>query len=162
MAETLEESIVRLLRESNRTVTFVESCTGGLLSATLLDAPGASGVYRQGYITYCDEAKHSMVGVKIATLEKYTAVSAKTAEEMAFGGAGAAKAQACVSVTGIAGPGGGTPEKPVGLVYIGCFLDGEVKAYEFRFAGSRREIREQAVTAALNILKERLLEGDMV
>ena len=156
MTETLEESIVRLLRESNRTLTFVESCTGGLLSATLLDAPGASEVFRQGYITYCDEAKHSMVGVREATLEKYTAVSAQTAEEMAFGGAKAAKAEACVSVTGLAGPGGGTPEKPVGLVYIGCCVDGEVGAYEYRFSGNRREIRQQAVTAALNILKKRL------
>lgn len=154
MTETLEESIVRLLRESNRTVTFVESCTGGLLSATLLDAPGASEVFRQGYITYCDEAKHSMVGVREATLEKYTAVSAQTAEEMAFGGAKAAKAEVCVSVTGLAGPGGGTPEKPVGLVYIGCCVDGIVKAHKCRFFGNRREIREQAVTAALNILKE--------
>ena len=156
MTETLEESIVRLLRESNRTVTFVESCTGGLLSATLLDAPGASEVFRQGYITYCDEAKHSMVGVREATLEKYTAVSAETAEEMAIGGAKAAKAEACVSVTGLAGPGGGTPEKPVGLVYIGCCVDGKVGVYEYRFLGNRREIREQAVTAALNILKARL------
>lgn len=154
--ETLEESIVRLLRESKRTVTFVESCTGGLLSATLLDAPGASEVFRQGYITYCDEAKHSMVGVREATLEKYTAVSAETAKEMALGGAKAANAEACVSVTGLAGPGGGTPEKPVGLVYIGCCVDGKVGVYEYRFLGNRREIREQAVTAALNILKERL------
>lgn len=154
--ETLEESIVRLLRESKRTVTFVESCTGGLLSATLLNAPGASEVFRQGYITYCDEAKHSMVGVREATLEKYTAVSAETAKEMALGGAKAANAEACVSVTGLAGPGGGTPEKPVGLVYIGCCVDGKVGVYEYRFLGNRREIREQAVTAALNILKERL------
>lgn len=154
--ETLEESIVRLLRESKRTVTFVESCTGGLLSATLLDAPGASEVFRQGYITYCDEAKHSMVGVREATLEKYTAVSAETAKEMALGGAKAANAEACVSVTGLAGPGGGTPEKPVGLVYIGCCVDGKVGVYEYRFLGNRREIREQAVTAALNILKARL------
>lgn len=154
--ETLEESIVRLLRESKRTVTFVESCTGGLLSATLLDAPGASEVFRQGYITYCDEAKHSMVGVREATLEKYTAVSAETAKEMALGGAKAANAEACVSVTGLAGPGGGTPEKPLGLVYIGCCVDGKVGVYEYRFLGNRREIREQAVTAALNILKARL------
>lgn len=154
--ETLEESIVRLLRESKRTVTFVESCTGGLLSATLLNAPGASEVFRQGYITYCDEAKHSMVGVREATLEKYTAVSAETAKEMALGGAKAANAEACVSVTGLAGPGGGTPEKPVGLVYIGCCVDGKVGVYEYRFLGNRREIREQAVTAALNILKARL------
>lgn len=154
--ETLEESIVRLLRESKRTVTFVESCTGGLLSATLLNAPGASEVFRQGYITYCDEAKHSMVGVRETTLEKYTAVSAETAKEMALGGAKAANAEACVSVTGLAGPGGGTPEKPVGLVYIGCCVDGKVGVYEYRFLGNRREIREQAVTAALNILKARL------
>lgn len=150
--ETLEESIVDLLREKQKTVTFVESCTGGLLSATLLDAPGASLVFHQGYITYCDEAKHSMVGVAKATLEKYTAVSAKTAGEMAVGGAKAARADACVSVTGYAGPGG----DQVGLVYIGCCVDGKVSVHEFQFSGNRREIREQAVIAALNILKEAL------
>lgn len=157
MQTTLAESVVKMLRDANMTVTTVESCTGGLLSGTLVDVAGVSDVLNQAYVTYANEAKHALVGVKQSTLEVYSAVSEETAREMAEGGAKAAKADACLSVTGIAGPDGGTDEKPVGLVYIGCCLKGNTVVRKNVFSGSRREVREQSVTAALQLLKECLL-----
>ena len=152
MSEALAQAIVRLLKEKKMTVTTVESCTGGLLSATLVDVSGASEVFYQGVVTYANEAKVRLVGVKEATLAAYGAVSEETAREMAEGGAKAAKADACLSVTGIAGPSGGTAEKPVGLVYIGCFVNGTTVVKKNLFSGNRREVREQSVEAAFQLL----------
>ncbi len=154
--ESLEEEVVRLLAQRHLTVTTAESCTGGLIAGTLVNAAGASDVLNEGYITYSNEAKERLVGVKHETLEKYGAVSARTAEEMAEGAARAARSDAALSATGIAGPGGGTREKPVGLVYIGCFLSGQTVVKECRFRGNRKENREQTVTAALSMLREAL------
>ena len=117
---TMEESIVDLLKEKQMTVTTAESCTGGLLSGRILNVPGASAVYKEGYITYSNEAKEKLLGVSHETLETYGAVSYETAREMAAGAARSAGADVALAVTGIAGPDGGTKEKPVGLVYIGC------------------------------------------
>ena len=136
------------------TVTTVESCTGGLLSATLVDVSGASDVFYQGVVTYANEAKVRLVGVKEATLQAHGAVSEETAREMAEGGAKAANADAALAVTGIAGPGGGTKEKPVGLVYIGCYVNGKTIVKKNLFTGNRREVREQAVETALKLLLE--------
>ncbi len=97
------EEIVKELARRGLTVTTVESCTGGMIAAALTDVPGSSEVFKRGFVTYCDEAKHEMVGVRKKTLKKYTAVSAQTAVEMAEGGARAARADYCVSVTGYAG-----------------------------------------------------------
>ena len=108
---TLEESVIRLLEEKKMTVTTAESCTGGKLSGRLLNVSGASGVYNEGYITYANASKEKILGVKHETLETYGAVSEQTAAEMALGAAKAAGADAALSVTGIAGPGGGTAEK---------------------------------------------------
>ena len=152
MNETLAEAIVKLLKEKHMTVTTVESCTGGLLSAALVDVSGASDVFYQGIVTYANEAKVRLAGVKECTLEAYGAVSEETAKEMAEGGARAANADACLSVTGIAGPSGGTKEKPVGLVYIGCFVNGTTVIEKNIFSGSRREVRQQSVEAALGLL----------
>ena len=152
MQETLAEAIVKILKENKMTVTTVESCTGGLMSATLVDVSGASEVFHQGVVTYANEAKISLVGVKESTLAAFGAVSEETAREMAEGGAKTAKADACLSVTGIAGPGGGTKEKPVGLVYIGCYLNGTTTVEKNIFSGSRREVRQQSVEAALKLL----------
>ena len=121
---TLEEQIVKKLQEKGYTITTAESCTGGLLAGRILNVSGASEVYMEGYITYANEAKERILGVKHETLETYGAVSKETAEEMAIGAARAAKADVALSTTGIAGPGGGTVEKPVGLIWISCFLNG--------------------------------------
>ena len=154
MHEAVAEAVVKKLKEAGMTVTTVESCTGGLLSATLVDVSGASDVFNQGVVTYANEAKVRLVGVKEATLQAHGAVSEETAKEMAEGGAKAAAADAALSVTGIAGPGGGTKEKPVGLVYIGCYVKGKTIVKKNLFTGSRREVREQAVETALKLLLE--------
>ena len=155
---TLEESVIRLLEEKKMTVTTAESCTGGKLSSRLLNVSGASGVYNEGYITYANASKEKILGVKHETLETYGAVSEQTAAEMALGAAKAAGADAALSVTGIAGPGGGTAEKPVGLVYIGCAVNGEVTVREYRFTGNREKNRDYAVVRAITLLREELLK----
>lgn len=155
---TLEESVIRLLEEKKMTVTTAESCTGGKLSGRLLNVSGASGVYNEGYITYANASKEKILGVKHETLETYGAVSEQTAAEMALGAAKAAGADAALSVTGIAGPGGGTAEKPVGLVYIGCAVKGEVTVREYRFTGNREKNRDYAVARAITLLREELLK----
>ncbi len=116
---SIESVLIRKLKEKNMTITFAESCTGGFISKRLTDVPGASEVFGYGFCTYANEAKMSLLGVKNETLEKYGAVSKETAEEMAQGALKVSGADIAVSVTGIAGPGGGTDEKPVGLVYVG-------------------------------------------
>ncbi len=156
MRTALAEEVVKMLKAAGMTVTTVESCTGGLLCGALVDVAGVSDVLKQAYVTYADEAKHALAGVQEATLEKYTAVSEQTAREMAEGGAKAAKANACLAVTGIAGPDGGTDEKPVGLVYIGCYVNGNTVVERHVFSGNRREVREQAVHSALEFLKKQL------
>ncbi len=151
----LQEKLVRRLRRLGMTVTAVESCTGGMVAAALTSVPGSSGVLACSLVTYCDAAKHKIVGVKKKTLKKYTAVSAQTAKEMAQGGARWAGADCCVSVTGYAGPDSGSGE-PVGLVYIGCCVKGRTKVREFHFEGDRAAVREQAVRQALLLLKKGL------
>jgi len=154
---TLEAAIVDLLKERKMTVTTAESCTGGLLSGRIMNVPGASNVYQEGYITYSNDAKERLLGVKRDTLVQYGAVSPQTAEEMVRGAAAAAGADAALSVTGIAGPGGGTDDKPVGLVYVGCYVKGHVRVEEFHFTGNRDKNREFAVARALTLLREELL-----
>ncbi len=156
---TLEAAVVSLLEERGMMLTTAESCTGGLLAGRIMNVPGASNVYQEGHITYSNEAKEKILGVKHGTLATYGAVSPQTAAEMAAGAAAAAGAPAALSVTGIAGPGGGTREKPVGLVYIGCQVDGRVRVEEYHFTGSREKNREFAVVNALTILREELLKA---
>ena len=148
----LEEKIVFELQKRKQTVTTAESCTGGLLAGRILNVSGASAVYNEGHITYSNEAKERLLGVAHETLETYGAVSKETAAEMARGAALVANANVGLSTTGIAGPTGGTPEKPVGLVYVGCYYDGEVAVEECRFTGDREQNRSAAVTAALELL----------
>jgi len=156
--DTLEQVVVNLLKKNGLTVTAAESCTGGLVAARLINVSGASDVLKSSFITYCDEAKHRLLSVPKELLNQYTAVSTEVAEAMAIGGAKAAGADCCLSVTGIAGPDGGTEEKPVGLVYIGCYLNGKTIVREFRLRGNREKIREQAVVQALDLLRRCLLE----
>lgn len=121
-----------------------------------MNVAGASDVLNEGYVTYSNEAKERLVNVRHETLEKYGAVSEQTAREMAEGAATAADADAALSATGIAGPGGGTKEKPVGLVYIGCYLKGKTTVKECRFEGNRMENEAHTVETALAMLIEAL------
>ena len=156
---TLEEAVVELLKEKGLTLTTAESCTAGLLAGRIMNVSGASKVYNEGYITYSNAAKEKLVKVRREPLDKYGAVSKETAAEMAEGAAKAAEAGASVSVTGIAGPDGGTEEKPVGLVYIGCHVKGNTRTEEFIFTGNRAKNREYAVVRALTLLREELLKA---
>lgn len=155
---TLEEAVVELLKKHNLTINTVESCTGGLLAGRLVNVAGASAVLKEGLITYSNESKVNLVDVKEETLKKYGAVSEQTAKEMAKGATKRYHSQVAISVTGIAGPDGGSEEKPVGLVYIGCCIGEEVFAKEFHFMGNRSKIRETSVATALTVLRHALLE----
>ncbi len=157
--ETLEMAVVRLLKKYELTVTTAESCTGGLLAGRIVNVPGASEVFRQGLVTYSNKAKRKLLDVNKATLKKYGAVSKETAKEMATGGVFASGADACVAVTGIAGPDGGTEEKPVGLVFIGCYIKGRVTVEKYQFKGDREKVREQSVVRALDLLRRCILEN---
>ena len=154
--KSLEERVVELLAERHYTVTTAESCTGGMIAGTIVNAAGASEVLNEGYITYSNGAKERLVGVSHETLERFGAVSEQTAREMAEGAARAAGADAALSATGIAGPGRGTEEKPVGLVYIGCTLNGKTEVKECRFDGNRMENRLHTVKTALEMLQSML------
>lgn len=157
--ETLEMAVVRLLEKYALTVTTAESCTGGLLASRLVGVPGVSEVFREGFITYSNKAKRKLLDVNKATLRKYGAVSKETAKEMATGGVFAADADICVSITGLAGPDGGTEDKPVGLVYIACYMKNHVDVEKYQFKGSRNKIREQAVVKALDLLRRSILDN---
>lgn len=156
---SLEMSVVNLLEKYDLTISTAESCTGGLLAGRIINVPGVSDVFKEGFITYTNKAKRKTLGVNKSTLKKYGAVSRQTAKEMAFGAALAADSDVSVSVTGIAGPDGGTEEKPVGLVYIGVFLKDKVYVEEFRFSGDRAGIREQSVISALGVMRKSILEN---
>ena len=146
--ETMEETVVRLLTKYGLTVTTAESCTGGMIASAIVSVAGASACFKEGYITYSNEAKKKLLGVREDTLKQYTVVSAQVAQEMAAGAAAAAQSSLAVSVTGVAGP---DPDEgnPVGLVYIGIAFEGSVYAARFQFTGSREEIRRQAACEAL-------------
>ncbi len=155
---TLEQSIAVLLEKYRLTLTTAESCTGGLLAGRLVNVPGISRFFKEGYVTYSNEAKEKRLGVSPDTLREHGAVSRQTAEEMALGGAKSAGADVCVAVTGIAGPDGGTAEKPVGLVYFGCYCKGRIRTEKKQFSGSRGRIREYSVATALTLLRQAILE----
>lgn len=155
---TLEESVVELLSNNGLTISTAESCTGGLLCGRIINAPGASEIIKEGIVTYSNKAKRTRLGVKKSTLNKYGAVSEQTAKEMVKGVLGLTKADTALAVTGIAGPDGGTEEKPVGLVYIACSVCGNTKVEKFQFRGNRQKIRESATTQALTMLRMSILE----
>ncbi|MEE0418860.1 MAG: competence/damage-inducible protein A [Lachnospiraceae bacterium] len=156
--ETLEESIITLLKEKELTLTTAESCTGGMLAARLTNVPGVSEVFKQGLVTYSNRAKRKLLDVKKNTLKDCGAVSEKTAKEMAKNGAFITGSDVCVSITGIAGPDGGSEEKPVGLVYMACCLNNRTTVKEFHLKGDRNKVREYSVVNALTLLRECILE----
>lgn len=157
----IEFEVAELLEQKKLHVTTAESCTGGLIAGSLVNVPGISKWFGEGYVTYSNEAKEKLLGVSRETLTTCGAVSAETAGEMARGAADAAGVDVAVAVTGIAGPDGGTAEKPVGLVYMGCFCKGELCVEKHIFAGDRAQVRAQSVQAALQLLKS-MLEQAMV
>ena len=150
---TPADAVLELLKNRGETVTFAESCTGGLLCGAFVDCAGASDCLKESFVTYANEAKEQMLGVKSETLARCGAVSGECAREMALGAARTAGADWAVSVTGIAGPGGGTAEKPVGTVWIGVAHGGAAQAREYHFRGQRQWIRKLSVVNALNQLR---------
>ena len=150
--------MVDLLVANDLTISTAESCTGGLLAGRLINVPGVSEVFKRGVITYSNKAKRKMIGVKKVTLDRFGAVSEQVAGEMAKGTAALTKADVTVAITGLAGPDGGTQEKPVGLVYIGCYVKGNLTVKEYHLSGDRSKIRENTVAQALVLLRECVLE----
>lgn len=152
--ETLEEVIVKMLEERDMTLSTAESCTGGMLSSRLINVAGVSEVYKEGFITYSNEAKHKYLGVSEDVLGTYGAVSQETAVQMAEGCAKQTGSDVALITTGIAGPDGGTLEKPVGLVYISCYYKGKTYVQELHLNGNRAKVREQATARALILLRD--------
>lgn len=150
--DKLSSLVVSKLLEINASVSTAESCTGGLIAATIVNTSGASGCFNEGYITYSNEAKIKNLGVLDSTLAAHGAVSYETASQMACG----VKKKACatfgISSTGIAGPTGGTKEKPVGLIYIACAYNDKVEVKELRLKGDRTANRNETVKEALELL----------
>lgn len=154
---SLQKTLVELLRAKGLTAATAESCTGGLTAQKITSIPGSSECFGCGLTTYSNEIKHKLLGVKNETLEKYGAVSAETALEMSKGALKVSGADMAVSITGIAGPGGGTAEKPVGLVYISVCAKDIHKAYKFNLTGDRGMVRERSSMYALDLLRRAAL-----
>lgn len=155
---SLENVVADLLKEKKMTIAVAESCTGGILASRFVNVPGVSEYFIEGIVTYSNQSKIKRLGVKEETLNKYGAVSKETAEEMAVGICKTSGADIGMSTTGIAGPGGETPDKPVGLVYIGLCIKGKVYTKQLNLIGSRIRIRERSAAIALDMLRRSLIE----
>lgn len=155
---SLEKSIVDLLIQKKLTVATAESCTGGLLAARFINVSGVSEVFQSGHITYSNESKSKVLGIDKNMIQQYGAVSSQVAKEMAIKLAEISGADVTIGITGIAGPEGGSEEKPVGLVYIGCNICGNIFVKQFHFSGSRSKIRENAVSSSLHLVRDGILE----
>ena len=155
---SIETIVSKMLIEKNLTISVAESLTGGLVSSTLINYPGISSVFIEGCVTYSNESKVNRLGVKKDTLKVYGSVSEETAKEMARGIAKNFNTNVSISTTGIAGPEGGTSEKPVGLVYIGVYINGKTTVNKYILNGDRKEVRTRATENAINDLRLRLLE----
>ncbi|MDO1510703.1 MULTISPECIES: nicotinamide-nucleotide amidase [unclassified Neisseria] len=153
------ESITARLVERGHTVTCAESCTGGLLAAELTKLPGSSAWFETGFVTYSNAAKQQLLGVKANTLDFYGAVSEETVREMALGALLTAKADFALSISGIAGPTGGSDEKPVGTVWFGLATKHRIWAKTTLFSGDRDSIRAQSVQFALAFLDEKMADA---
>lgn len=146
------DKLFEYLKQNNLTLSTAESCTGGMIASAITNVSGSSQFFGTGVVTYSNEAKMKLIGVKKETLEKYGAVSEQTASEMAEGVLKLGEADISVAVTGIAGPTGGTPEKPVGLVYIGISGKYGTFAYKNNFDGNRDDVRKQTVERAFELV----------
>ncbi len=150
----VEDRTAELLLEKNLTIAIAESCTGGMVASRLVAYSGISKSFKEGFITYSNEAKMRTLGVKKETLDKYGAVSEETAKEMAFGAAKVAGTDIGVATTGVAGPDGATEEKPVGLVFICVYYKDEYNVLKINATGNRDTVRERASTSVLNLIRE--------
>ncbi|MBQ8307024.1 MAG: CinA family protein [Blautia sp.] len=153
-----EEIVVKLLKDRGFWLTMAESCTGGLVASRIVNVSGASAVFKGGFVTYTEEAKMKCLGVTAETLRTDGVVSAKCAREMAEGAAKALEADVSVSVTGLAGPDGGTEKTPVGTVFMACYVRGRTTAKEYHFAGGRAEIRQAAAREALELVHAEIMK----
>lgn len=148
----LARSAGGLLSKKRLSLSICESCTGGMLGSVITSIPGSSKYFKGGIIAYSNEVKKNIVGVKDYTLNKFGAVSEQTARQMAKGVRAIIKSRIGISITGIAGPGGGTKEKPVGTVFIGIADNKKTKVYKFHFKGKRNQIRKRVCAHALKLL----------
>lgn len=155
----LSTKVLENARRQNLSIATAESCTGGMIASALTAIPGSSDVFKGGIVSYSNEVKTKELGVDDTTLSEYGAVSEQTAREMASGASRILDVDVAVAVTGIAGPEGGTAEKPVGTVWIGLAYENHVQAQKYLFKGNRREVREQTVDAALRMLSGVLESG---
>jgi len=155
--ENIEDVVARLLLEKNKTLAIAESCTGGLVSHKLTQVPGISNSLDRAIVTYSNRAKEEVLHVKSETLKNYGAVSEQTAVEMAEGARRISNTDIGLSTTGIAGPSGGSKEKPVGLVYMACADSSGCTVERHLFIGNRSDIKEMAANAALQLLRKKLL-----
>jgi len=156
MRDDLARRVGRLLSENNMTISICESCTGGMLGAMITSIPGSSEYFMGGIIAYSDLMKNKVVGVRSGTLTRFGAVSPETAKDMALAVKKKMMADIGVGITGIAGPGGGTKEKPVGLVYVALAIKNNVVVRRFMFKGGRQTIRRTACRNALDLLRKAL------
>jgi nicotinamide-nucleotide amidase len=156
---TVAAEINELLRGRHMTLSTAESCTGGLIGKMITEVSGASQIYGFGFVTYANEAKMQLIGVKKETLDAYGAVSEETAREMAEGARRVSGSDIGVSVTGIAGPTGGTKEKPVGLVYIGVSDKNGCEVFRYVQHGDRERVRNKSALCALDIIRRRIQNG---
>jgi nicotinamide-nucleotide amidase len=155
--ETVAAAVGARLKDKGMTLATAESCTGGWVAQAVTTVSGSSEWFDRGFVTYSNEAKREMLGVRRETLDAHGAVSEEAAREMAEGALAASRAQAALAITGVAGPAGGTPQKPVGMVCFAWALpDGRVDAVTRRFDGDRAAVRRQSVIFALEGLLERL------
>ncbi|MGA1845522.1 competence/damage-inducible protein A [Deferribacter abyssi] len=154
--DTIESVVLKKLFKENFTIATVESCTGGLIAKKITDIPGSSKIFKGSLVAYSNEVKTKMLNVHNDTLEKFGAVSEKCCEEMIYGCYEHFKSDVVVATTGIAGPDGGSKEKPVGTVFIGVKIKDEVLINRYKFSGDRSTIRERAANMAFKILLEKL------
>lgn len=148
------KKILNKLIKKNMSISTAESCTGGLLASSITKIKDTSKIYLGGYVTYSDELKIRDLGVKKTTIKKYGAVSKETALEMINEVYNKNKTDVCISTTGIAGPGGGTKSKPVGLIYIGILINGKKKIFKKKFSGTRLSIQKDCVSFIFNYLNK--------
>ena len=155
--EGLEKEVGAMLRRKGLTLALVESASGGLISHLITNVPGSSGYYKGSVTAYSNQIKVKLVGISEKSLEEYGAVSSQVVEEMAQGGRRLLAADICLADTGIAGPGGVTPGKPVGLFYIGLSHRTGTSSRKYIFTGNRQQNKQKAAEAALSWLREYLL-----
>ncbi len=158
MNEPIENTVMKLLCEKGLTIATAESCTGGMVSARLINYAGASEVFINGMTTYTNESKSRLLDINPDIINTNGAVSPETAEAMCLGVSKVSNADIGLSTTGVAGPGGGTKEKPVGLVYIGVAIKGKAYVKRLMLKGSRNEIRSEATYEVIKFLLEKLSE----